>query len=166
MNSWTGRFIQGHFGLPCLWAVGAAFPVFASWAAQLGRIVGSSAQEAYRNQDTYYVVARFHYVLSIAAWFVVFAVAYLGLSLLLPRFRRLFGLIHFALMIAGAALISAPQFLLAWSGWPRRFDDPQEAFALWNAVSMAGYGLMLGSLGFLVAAVVSGVRTRTPSVEP
>jgi len=165
MNSSDDRFIQSRFGLPCLWAAGAAFPAFLTRAARPDRIVASAARDAYQTQDAYYVVSHFHYALSIAAAFVVFAGMYLGLSLLLPRFRRAFGLIHFGLMMAGTALIYAPQFLLAWPPWSRRYGDPQSVFAFWNTLSTAGYALTLAGVGFLVAAVTSGIRQRTRSIE-
>jgi cytochrome c oxidase subunit 1 len=163
MSSTNGRFIQGRFGLPLLWVVGAAFPLALGWAARPDWI--SRAQDAYRAQDTYYVVAHLDYVLSIAAWFVIFAAVYLGLSLFLPRFRRTFGLIHLGLMVAGAALIFSPQFFLALTVWPRRYDDPRGAFTLWNTVSTIGYTLMLAGLVLLAAAVISGIP-RTRSAEP
>lgn len=83
--------------------------------------------------DTYYVVAHFHYVLSIGAVFGLFA----GLYLWLPKLTgldnsrtssELLGLLHFGVFFVGVNLTFAPQHFLGLAGQPRRIPDYSDAF--------------------------------------
>jgi cytochrome c oxidase subunit 1 len=138
--------------LPVLWVCGGLVALFASEPAR-PVLVGDPTV-----LDTYYVVPQRHFALGLPAAFALFALAYVALAVWFPRFRRIFGLIHFGLMAIGAYLTYAPPLFLILGGWPRRFEDPQQAFAFWRTIQMVGEGLMLAGLGTFAAAVLSGFR--------
>jgi cytochrome c oxidase subunit I len=136
--SWIATMWGGsvEFKTPMLWAMGFIF--LFTVGGVTGIVLSQASVDRYYH-DTYYVVAHFHYVMSIGAVFALFA----GIYFYLPKMSgRMYppwaGKLHFWAMFIGANLTFFPQHFLGRQGMPRRYIDYPEAFALWNMVSSIG----------------------------
>jgi cytochrome c oxidase subunit 1 len=97
--------------------------------------------------DTYYVVAHFHYVLSLGAVFALFAGFYYWFGKMSGRmYNEFLGKAHFFVMFIGVNLIFFPQHFLGLDGMPRRIPDYTPAFAYWNKISTIGYMVMAAGM--------------------
>nr|YP_010258313.1 cytochrome c oxidase subunit I [Pomphorhynchus bulbocolli]AFJ54185.1 cytochrome c oxidase subunit I [Pomphorhynchus bulbocolli] len=97
--------------------------------------------------DTYFVVAHFHYVLSMGVVFSLF----LGLNVWLPMFlgvsfSELWLKVHFYLVFVGVNVTFLSQFVLGFMGMPRRYVDFPESYEWWNMLSSVGSSLSLVSV--------------------
>jgi cytochrome c oxidase subunit 1 len=107
--------------------------------------------------DTYYVIAHFHYVLSLGAVFGIFAGWYYWIGKISGRqYPEVLGRIHFALVFIGANLTFFPMHFLGAAGMPRRIPDYPDVFAHWNFVSSIGsYFSLTGHVIFLIGAAMT-----------
>ncbi|TNC50048.1 cytochrome c oxidase subunit I [Rubellimicrobium rubrum] len=151
--SWIATMWGGsiEFKTPMLWAMGFIF--LFTVGGVTGVVLSQAPIDRYYH-DTYYVVAHFHYVMSLGAVFAIFA----GLYFYLPKFTgkmmpEWVGRTHFALMFVGANLTFFPQHFLGRQGMPRRYIDYPEAFATWNYVSSIGAFVSFASFLFFIGAL-------------
>jgi len=112
--------------------------------------------------DTYYVVAHFHYVLSLGAVFGMFAGFYFWFGKITGySYNELYGKIHFWITFIGVNLTFFPQHFLGLSGMPRRYSDFPDSFSLWNFVSSLGSTLsIVGAVWFIFIIYDAFVREK------
>jgi len=141
--SWIATMWGGSITLktPMLWAMGFIF--LFTVGGVTGVLLANAGVDHYMH-DTYYVVAHFHYVLSLGAVFAIFAGWYYWFSKMYGvEYREWLGKLHFWLMFIGVNVIFFPQHFLGLQGMPRRIVDYNFAFADWNLVSSIGYAITL-----------------------
>ena len=111
-----------------------------------GVVLANGGVDTYMH-DTYYVVAHFHYVLSLGAVFAIFAGFYYWFPKMSGRmYNELLGKLHFFLMFIGVNVIFFPMHFLGLDGMPRRIPDYTPAFAHWNYVATVGYMITIAGV--------------------
>ena len=160
--SWIATMWGGsvEFKTPMLFAFGFIF------LFTLGGVTGIVLSQAGIDRayhDTYYVVAHFHYVMSLGAVFGIFAGIYFYIGKMSGRqYPEWAGKVHFWLFFIGANLTFFPQHFLGRQGMPRRYIDYPDAFATWHTVSSWGAFLSFASfllfIGIVFYTLVAGRR--------
>ena len=144
--SWIATMWGGSisFETPMLWAIGFIF--LFTVGGVTGVVLANGGVDNYMH-DTYYVVAHFHYVLSLGAVFAIFAGFYYWFGKMTGKmYNELLGKLHFFVMFIGVNLIFFPQHFLGLDGMPRRIPDYSPAFAEWNQLSTLGYMVMAAGM--------------------
>lgn len=149
--SWIATMWGGsiEFKTPMLFAIGF---VFLFTVGGVTGIVLSQAAIDRAYHDTYYVVAHFHYVMSLGAVFGIFAGIYYWFPKMSGKiFPEWAGKLHFWSFFISTNITFFPQHFLGRQGMPRRYIDYPEAFAFWNQISSWGSFLSFASFVFFIA---------------
>ena len=159
--SWIATMWGGSvsFKTPMVWAMGFIFMFTVGGVTGVVLANGGLDDNLH---DTYYVVAHFHYVLSLGAVFSLFAGFYYWFGKMSGRHLNEFlGHLHFWVFFIGVNVLFFPMHFLGNSGMPRRYPDYPEAFAYWNGVASMGYAIMaVGILIFFVNVIWSLLAGR------
>ncbi|SIT77504.1 cytochrome c oxidase subunit I [Pontibaca methylaminivorans] len=165
--SWIATMWRGsiEFKTPMLFTIGFLF--LFTIGGVTGVVVAQASVDRYYH-DTYYVVAHFHYVMSLGAVFAIFAGVYYWFAKMSGRqYPEWAGKLHFWMFFIGANLTFFPQHFLGRQGMPRRYIDYPEGFAFWNHVSSIGAFISFASLilfiGIVFYTLFAGRRVTSPN---
>ena len=161
--SWLATMWGGSisFSIPMQWALAFIF-LFV-----LGGVTGvmlANAGVDVALHDTYYVVAHFHYVLSMGAVFGIFCGFYYWFGKMSGYlYNKWLAAAHFWLFFIGVNVIFFPQHFLGLNGMPRRYVDYPQEFELWNQVSSFGAYITLAGVGFFLLMLVEAFIRKRPA---
>ena len=149
--SWIATMWGGSIELrvPMMWAIG--FIVMFVSGGVTGIVLANAGVDVALH-DTYYIVAHFHYVMSLGATFAIFAGFYYWIGKMSGRqYPETLAKVHFWVTFVGVNLTFLPMHFLGVAGMPRRIPDYPDAFGGWNMVSSIGsYISFAGAILFLV----------------
>jgi cytochrome c oxidase subunit 1 len=165
--SWIATMWGGsiRFKTPMLWAIGFIF-VF-TIGGVTGVVLANPGVDR-TLQDTYYVVAHFHYVLSLGAVFAIFAGWYYWFPKITGyMYSETLGKLHFWLTFVGVNLAFFPMHFLGLSGMPRRIADYPDAFSGLNQIASVGsYISATGLIVFFVGLAYAFIRKEKAADNP
>jgi cytochrome c oxidase subunit 1 len=147
-----------------LWALGF---IFLFTVGGVTGVVLANAGIDLAMHDTYYVVAHFHYTMSMGALFSMFAGFYYWIGKMSGRqYPEALGKLHFWITFIGVNLTFFPQHFLGLAGMPRRYPDYPDAFAGCNLVSSIGtYVSFAGALLFVYILSTLSPGGASPTIR-
>jgi len=165
--SWIATMWGGsiEFKTPMVWAIGF---IFLFTVGGVTGVVLANAGVDRALHDTYYVVAHFHYVLSLGAVFAIFAGWYYWFPKMFGyMYSEFWGKLHFWVTFVGVNLVFFPQHFLGLQGMPRRYADYPDAFAHWNLISSIGsYISAFGVVIFLIGLAQAFIKKQKAGDSP
>ena len=165
--SWIATMWGGSisFKTPMVWALGFIFMFTVGGVT--GVVLANGGVDDYMH-DTYYVVAHFHYVLSLGAVFGLFAGFYYWFPKMSGRmYSEVLGQLHFWVFFIGVNVLFFPMHFLGLQGMPRRYPDYPDAYGYWNQVASHGYELMaFGMIFFFVNVIWSLLAGKKAEANP
>ncbi len=161
--SWIATMWGGsiEFRTPMLWAIGFIF-LFTVGGVTGVMLANAGLDRAF--QDTYFVVAHFHYVLSLGAVFAIFAGWYYWFPKMFGYlYDERIGKVHFWVTFIGVNLVFFPQHFLGMDGMPRRYADYPDALWGWNFVSSIGSYISAFAVLIFLYGVFDAFRRKVPA---
>lgn len=162
---WLATISGSHTSIdsPMIWALGFVF--LFTLGGLTGVVLANSSIDIILH-DTYYVVAHFHYVLSIGAVFAI-------LGGILHWFPIIFNITNntkhlktqFVSIFIGVNITFFPQHFLGLNGMPRRYSDYPDAFSFWNTTSSIGSYLSMLSISFLIFIIWESISSNKPTIR-
>jgi len=165
--SWIATMWGGsiHLKTPMIFAIGF---IFLFTIGGLTGVVLSNAGLDISYHDTYFVVAHFHYVLSMGAVFAVFAGYYYWIGKMSGmNYPENLGVLHFWITFLGVNITFFPQHFLGLAGMPRRIPDYPDAYSGWNYISSFGsYISVFAILLFFILIYETLTNIDKSSINP
>ena len=136
--SWIATIYGGliHYSTPFIWSLG--FIILFTIGGLTGVIMANATIDI-AIHDTYYIVAHFHYVLSLGAIYALFAGYYYWSGKIIGyQFNNIMSYVHFILFTIAVNVVFFPMHALGISGMPRRIPDYPDGYAAWNSIISFG----------------------------
>ncbi len=161
--SWIATMWGGSisFKTPMLWAIGFIFMFTVGGVT--GVVLANGGIDDYM-QDSYYVVAHFHYVLSLGAVFSLFCGFYYWFPKMSGKmYNETLGQIHYYVFFVGVNVLFFPMHFLGLQNMQRRVPDYTDALAHWNWVATLGYKIMAASMIVFFVNIIWSLAKGKPA---